>query len=345
MLVKIAALKYRLPPTRRSNEDVVAFVRERLGGRPAGEVNDLVRLIEAGFAYAGSRYRYWLDDGEPVLDHAIDAARDALAEAGLRPQDVSAIIYVGVGRGCLEPASAAAVQMRLGAVNATSFDILEACVSWVRGLEIAQALFKAGRYCNVLLVNCEMGMRRFGAIDELRRDNLDLYFSALTVGEAATATVLLPGGEDFDFHFRTWPEGFGYCMIPLSNARAFMPDQLPENAIADRFYAMSLPLVNTALKGLERLYGETGYKNGPLPDLTLIHSVSERASRQAIPLMGLDWDRHFDIHASHGNTVSASIPLGMALAAEAGRLAPGTDTLLIGAGAGVSTGFCRFVYQ
>lgn len=343
--MKIAALKYSLPPQRRSNEDVVDFVRERLAGRPAGEVNDLVRLIEAGFAYAGSQYRYWLEEGEPVLDHAISAARAALDEAGLEARHVDAIIYVGVGRGCLEPASAAAVQLRLGAENATSFDILEACVSWVRGLEVAQALFKAGRYRTILLVNCEMGMRRFGAIDDLRRDNLDLYFSALTVGEAATATVLLPDGEDFDFHFRTWPEGFGYCMIPMSNARSFVPDLLPENAIPDRFFAMSLPLVNTALKGIERLYAETGYENRPLPGLTLIHSVSERASRQAIPLLGLEWDRHFDIHASHGNTVSASIPLGMALAAEAGRLVPGTDTLLIGAGAGVSTGFCRFTYR
>ncbi len=343
--MRIAALNYSLPPRRRSNEDVVAYVRERLACRPSDEVDDLARLIEVGFSVTGSRYRFWLDDGEPVLDHAVSAARDAVGEAGLTPGDIDAIIYVGVGRGCLEPASAAAVQLRLGAANATSFDILEACVSWVRGLEVAQALIGAGRYENILLVNCEMGMRPFGVVDDLRRGNLDLYFSGLTVGEAATATVLVPGGEDFEFHFRTWPEGFGHCAIPLRNFKSFMPDLLPHDALAERFFAISMPLVDTGLRAIEELYKETGYANGDAPDLTLIHSVSERASRRAISSIGLDWERHFDIHSSHGNTVSASIPLGMALAIEAGRLKPGTDTFLIGAGAGVSAGFCRFVFR
>jgi 3-oxoacyl-[acyl-carrier-protein] synthase III len=341
--LRIASIKYRLPPSRFSNRDVIDLLRATKPQMPDAEFRALSRRITLGFDYTGSQYRHWLVNREPVMPFLIDACGDALSEAGLGVQDVRAIIYVGVGRGCLEPASAAAVQKQLGAANATSFDILEACVSWVRGLEVAQALLKAGRYDNVLLVNCEMGMQDYMAQD-ITIDNLDLYFSGMTVGEAATATVLFPDGPDFDFHFRTFPEGLGHCMIPMSNVERFLPGSVPEHAALGRFFALSRQLVNVGLAGIETVYGQTGYADGEPPQLTLIHSVSEKASRTALRMIGLDWERHVDIHASHGNTVSASIPLGMAVSMEVGRLERGTDTLLIGAGAGVSVGLSRFVF-
>ena len=344
--MKVASLKYRLPANRFDNADVIALLPKFAPTLSAREIDELARRIELGYSLTGSKYRYWLDDGENAISYTIAACNEALEEAGLKPSDVDAIIYVGVGRGFLEPATAAAVQKYIGATNATSFDILEACVSWVRGLEVAQALLKAERYSNVLLVNCEMGMRSFLAVGaELTPDNLKLYFSGLTVGEAATATVLVPGGPDFRFHFRTFPEGLGYCMIPMRNADLFVKEDLPDKTISERFFALSGPLVNTGLNGIQTVYENARYAEMVPPNITLIHSVSERASKATLKRIGLDWDRHFDIHASHGNTVSASLPLGIALAIEAGKVTrDGNDILLIGAGAGVSVGLCRFKY-
>ncbi len=339
--MQLAAISYALPRKRLSNAQALDELVARVRGLDDDEIEALRLRVDYGYRLTGSQYRFWTEDDEPVMDHAMAACRSALEKSGLEPDDIEAIIYVGVARGTLEPSAAAAIQKHLGASRATGFDILEACVSWVRGLEIAQSLMKAGRYRNVLLVNCEMGMRSFGMLEDLQPSNLDLYFSGLTIGEAATATVLLPEGPDFEFHFRTYPEGYGYCMIPLENAARFVPDELPDHALPNRFFAISVPLVQTAVEGLRMLYAESGYGNGPPPELTLTHSVSERASHMALNALGLDWANHFDIHASHGNTVSASLPLGIALAIEAGRLTADTDLLLIGAGAGVSTGLCR----
>ena len=342
--MKLCAVSYALPSRRISNADLLGWLSETVQGLDAREIDSLCRQVERGFRLTGSQYRYWTRDDEPVIGHAVTACRDALAKSGLTPDNVEAIIYVGVGRGLLEPASAAAVQKQLGAANATGFDILEACVSWLRGLEVAQALLKAGRYRNVLLVNCEMGMRPFATVEDLRLSNLDLYFAGLTVGEAATATVLLPDGPDIDFHFRTFPQGYGYCMIPMENADRFAPGEVPSHALLNRFFADSAPLLESGLAGMRELYAQTGYAGGEPPGLTLTHSVSERASRMALDMLGLDWGKHFDIHASHGNTVSASLPLGLALAMEAGRLDTPTDLLLIGAGAGISVGFGRLCF-
>jgi len=343
--MKIASLTYRLPPHRFSNSQAIERVRAMTSNLSEQEFEHLAKRIRIGFKLSGSQYRYRYLEQCDVMAQLIDAAREALDAANLAPEDISLIIYVGVGRGCLEPASAALVQKRLNAPNATSFDVLDACVSWVRGLEIAQSLLKTAGYKNALLVNCEMGMHEYGVSDELTADNLDLYFSGLTVSEAATACVLLPEGKDFEFHFRTFPEGFGYCMIPMANAENFIAAELPDKAKPGKFFALSTQLVNTGLMGIETVYNDADFDKSNPPDLTLIHSVSEKASKVALKNIGLDWDRHFDIHASHGNSVSASIPLGLCLAKEAGRLKPETDTLLIGAGAGVSVGLCRFQYS
>ncbi len=340
--MKIASVTYRLARNRLSNSDLIEYIRQITPHLNEAEFGLLAKRINIGFKLTGSQYRYRHMNRTDVTAHVVDAARQALEAAHLAPRDVSVIIYVGVGRGCLEPATAALVQKRLGAVNATSFDVLDACVSWVRGLQIAQALMKTSGYANVLLVNCEMGMDEYGVSDELTADNLDLYFSGLTLSEAATACVLQPGGEDFEFHCRTFPEGFGYCMIPMANAASFVAGEVPEEARPGKFLALSTQLVNTGLHGIETVYFDAGLDKTDPPELTLIHSVSEKASKAALNRIGLAWDRHFDIHASHGNCVSASIPLGICLAREAGRLRPGMDTLLIGAGAGVSVGLCRF---
>ena len=340
--MKISALKYRIPPVRMSNEDVIEYIRKNTEIKDGREFDRLVDRMKIGFKLSGSRYRYQYLEPKYVLQDLIDASLEALGAASSKPEEIDLIIYVGIGRGCLEPASAALVQKRLGAENATCFDVIDACVSWIRGLEIAQAMMKCGYYSKVLLVNCEMGMHHVGTTSKLTPENMNLYFSGLTLGEAATATILSPEGDDFEFYCRTFPEGFGYCMIPMENAAAFVGPEMPGDAKLGKFFALSTQLINTGLKAIETVYNDAGYDKRDPPDLTLIHSVSEKASRALMRNLGLDWHRHFDIHASHGNCVSASIPLGICLANEAGRLKPDTDLLILGGGAGVSAALCRF---
>lgn len=343
--MKIASLRCRLPSERLSNDDMIAWLRSLLPAMDAQEFDRLESRIRIGYRLAGSQYRYINRAPVDVMDELAGVAGEALADAGIAAADLDLIIYVGVGRGCLEPASAALLHKRLGADGAAAFDILDACVSWVRGLEVAQALIAASNLKNVLLVNCEMGMQAFGALADLTPENLDLYFSTLTVGEAATACVLQPGGADFEFHGRTFSQGFEYCMLPLANADRFLTRELPDAALPNRYLARSTALVRAGLDGIERVWFDAGQNARPAPDLTLAHSVSERASREALRRLGLDPGRHLDIHASHGNTVSASIPLGLCLAREAGRLNPGDEVVLFGAGAGVTVSICRFVYR
>ena len=85
----------------------------------------------------------------------------ALDAAKLAPSDVDFLVYGGVGRAFIEPAMVNVIQAKLGLANATGFDIVDGCASWLRGLQIAHALFATGTYRRGLIVNCECGFGRY----------------------------------------------------------------------------------------------------------------------------------------------------------------------------------------
>jgi len=108
--VRIAAIAHAVPGRQTTNAEVVALVREqsrpRIGSERADSVGDLVaRFLDA----AGTDVRYRLADDEKAIDVVLRASRDALAEAGVATGDVDLVLYTGVARGWMEPATATVV--------------------------------------------------------------------------------------------------------------------------------------------------------------------------------------------------------------------------------------------
>ena len=64
---------------------------------------------------------------EKAIDFGVDGGRQAIATAGMVPEDIDLLIYVGVSRGFLEPATANVFQHEFGFTKATCFDVLDAC--------------------------------------------------------------------------------------------------------------------------------------------------------------------------------------------------------------------------
>lgn len=274
---------------------------------------------------------------------AIDAATDALETAELTADDLDLIIYVGVGRGAVEPSHASLVQHQLGARSATAFDILDACVSWLRALEVVQALFNADRYKTALVVNCEAGMTDFGQFELASPSDLDRYLAGLTVGEAATATVLTADGPDIDVIFATEAEHHDLCMIPLKNIARFAPAQ-SEQIEPEKFYSYSTDLLSACQNLIMKMFAETPWLAAPDYDISVIHSVSARFSDRLLEALNLPADRHFDIHRDYGNTVSASVPLALSLAIDQRQITRGDRVLVISGGAGISIGLSLFTF-
>jgi 3-oxoacyl-[acyl-carrier-protein] synthase III len=309
-------------------------------------VESLVSRVARGLATAGTDVRYHLADGENAFGLVARATRAALARAGLAPGDVDLLIYSGVGRGWIEPAMMNPVQRELGLANATGFDVMDACASWLRGVHVAHTFLRAGVYRNAVVVNCEAGIFRQHSDWQFDRvEDLEHRFAAFTIGEAATATVLTNESPDDDFYFsfKTFGEHFARCIIPLAGARDYLPGSPDPRLAAGRFFALSTELFVAVTELIVTTWKADPRLDGGRYDVAFGHEASEKLSADITKACGVH-DVYFPTHARFGNTVSASIPLAMSVAAEEGRLRRGDRVVILVGSAGISVGFATFTY-
>src|SRR5262249_59277473 len=103
--VYIDAIGYELPPVVVTSAELEARLRP---------VYEALRLSEGQLeALTGISERRWWEPGFEVSQGAIAAARKALAQSGVRAQDVQVLIYAAVCREQFEPATACKVAAAL----------------------------------------------------------------------------------------------------------------------------------------------------------------------------------------------------------------------------------------
>lgn len=343
--MKFLALEHVVPSDRVTNAQVLQWVREANADLGAHHVGAVCAEVASFWEMCGTRSRFIRGPNERSIELAVAASQAALASANVEPGDVDLLIYAGVARGWLEPATANAIQNELGLHNATNFDVMDACASWLRALEIANSLMRGGRYRTALIVNCECNWHEFADLRFSSLADLRSRIAGLTIGEAATATVLSAddgADDDMYFTFRNYSECYDLCMIPLANADQFTTSSA--GRVANRFYSHSHELIAIATRRIVETYRSDECLNSGGHDIAFGHSASTRAGQFVAKLLGLPEDRYFDTHAEYGNTVSASVPLAMSLAIKDGRLTRGMNCLAVVGSAGISIGLARFIY-
>jgi 3-oxoacyl-[acyl-carrier-protein] synthase-3 len=100
--------------------------------------------------------RRWWSEGTTYADGAAMAGAKALAEAGVDTEQVGLMINTSVSRAHLEPSSAVAIHHALGLPSSCqNFDVANACLGFVNGIQLASAFIDAGTIDYALLVNGE----------------------------------------------------------------------------------------------------------------------------------------------------------------------------------------------
>src|SRR5207245_7804718 len=127
-------------------------------------------------------------------ERATAAVRKAPARAGLDPLEVDTLIFAGITRDCLEPATANLVAEAVGARNARVFDLLNACNSLVDAIDVGDSLIRCGKAQRVLVAT---GERASLAIDWQARTMEELLqaVASLVVGDGGGAVVLEPSDD------------------------------------------------------------------------------------------------------------------------------------------------------
>jgi acyl-CoA:acyl-CoA alkyltransferase len=280
----------------------------------------------------GIRERRWWDEDATFIDGAATAAAKAISRSGVDPADVGLMVNTSIGRLHLEPSTAVAVHDAVGLPpSCQNFDVTNACLGFVSGIEVAGAMIDAGMTEYALVVNGEDSrsvqeatIRRLMQPGVTSKDVMT-EFAAFTLGSGAAAVVL--GRAD------RHPEG--HRIVAAVSRAATEHHQL---CIGDN------TVMTTDLKGLltagvqlsEDLWTEAaeelGWAEGA--DRYVIHQVSQVHTDAICTRLGLDPTRVPRTFPEYGNIGPVSVPF--TLAGEADSLTAGDRVLLMGVGSGLN---------
>ncbi len=146
---------------------------------------------------AGIRERRWWPVDVSFSDAASMAGAKALAEAGVDPGQIGLLIDTSVSRAHLEPSAAVAVHAALGLpTTCLNFDLANACLGFLNGMQLAATMIDSGRIEYALVVDGEgarhtqeVSLERLARPETTRAEVL-AQFATLTLGSGAAAMVL-----------------------------------------------------------------------------------------------------------------------------------------------------------
>jgi acyl-CoA:acyl-CoA alkyltransferase len=346
--VIIKSIALRTPSLCVTNEGVLDRIRDANPGVPRATIERYCGIIGQLLGRTGVETRYIRDKakGERGFDLTIDAAREAIVSAGIAAADITLIIFCGVGRGFLEPANAIFVAKALG-IKCDAFDVGDACMSWVRSLQLAHSILKAGTHANVLIVNAEFTVHEHGIPDALKvstDEALKYTFPALTIGEATTATVVSASDRTWAFRFRSLPELASLCTLPLPGYQDFCDADASIGLNGPlRLVSFGSDLSKAATREMLQFINQT-YQHPGLIDLWLPHTTSESSVLSIARQLGVGEKVYTKVFRQFGNLISASIPAAMTLAERDGVLRRGHTIVMCPATAGMVFGLVETEY-
>ena len=308
----------------------------------------LIERAKCVLSKSGNVTRYWCEDDQYSPDIARVATERALADAGIEAEEIDLIIYAGMSKALVEPATAHILRHEIGATRANVIDVQDACTSFMKAMELADSMIKSGNYGTVLIAS---GERTYDWADFTCKtlDEFRLKSAALTIGDAAGA-VVLQGTQDpsyvdnpkhMRFYYHIVDGTFEICHVGL-NYRFGERYRLSSD---------SNLLVRTGLKAIMDLLieklAEEEWKNLRYDNL-FVHDIGKIIHEQVLPFMrGADLcvpDTYRSFFSEYGNVACASFPLGLWLAKKEGRLKPGDLSVYICPAAGVQAGIMVFSY-
>ena len=281
-------------------------------------------------ARTGIERRHFAADGQTTSDMAADAARAALADAGLGADDIDAIIVATSTADLTFPSAATMVQSALGMTHGFAFDVQAVCAGFVFAMANANALILSGQAERVLVIGAETFSK---IMDWSDRGTCVLF------GDGAGALIL-------EAH-----EGAG----TNADRGILSVDLNSDGRYGDILYVDGG--VSTQKTGLLRMQGKevfrhaveklaaTARKTLEKADLTkddvnwvVPHQANLRIIKATAQKLGLPMERVVVTVQDHGNTSAAAIPLALSVANAENKFARGDLLLAEAIGGGLAWG-------
>ncbi|AZR72745.1 3-oxoacyl-ACP synthase [Anoxybacter fermentans] len=296
---------------------------------------DLEKIVDTSDEWirtrTGIQERRVVRDDQATSDIAYDAAKRALEDAGVNPEELDLIICATVTPDYLFPATACLIQDRLGAKNAAAFDMETGCSGFVYALCIASQFVQVGTYKKVLVIGAET----LSKITNWKDRSTCVLF-----GDGAGAAVVEPveTGGILGFHLGSDGSGGKYLKMPAGGSRrpasvaSVEEDAHYIHMEGNQVFKFAVKIMSkAALKALKN----AGLKPEDI-DFMIPHQANLRIIDAAAKRLKLPSEKVYVNLPKYGNTSSASIPIALDEAYQDGMFKKGDKIVLVGFGAGLT---------
>ncbi|MDH4465349.1 MAG: ketoacyl-ACP synthase III [Acidovorax sp.] len=306
-----------LPPRRLTNADLVAELAER-GVETYDEW-----IVER----TGIRARHFAAPDVATSDLGLEAARNAIAAAGLQPSDIDLIIVATSTPDMVFPSAACILQHKLGANGCPAFDVQAVCSGFVYALAVADSMIQTGAANRALVVGAEVFSR---ILDFNDRTTCVLF------GDGAGAVVLeaseTPGILSSDLH----ADG-KYVDILCVPGNVSGGSVLGDPVLKMDGQAVFKLAVGVLEKAAHAALAKAGLTEADI-DWLIPHQANIRIMQGTARKLKMSMDKVVVTVDQHGNTSAASIPLALDHAVRSGQVKKGDTVLLEGVGGGFTWG-------
>ena len=306
------------------------------GYRPTRVVpnEEILKHIDSSDEWIRSRSgiatRHWAGPDETVAQMSVEAGGKAIADAGLTPEQIGAVIISTVSHMKQTPAVATEIAHLLGTGTPAAFDISAGCAGFGYGLTLAKSLVIDGTAEHVLVI----GVERLSDLTDLED-----RATAFLFGDGAGAVVVGPSKEPAIGPTVWGSEGDKSDTIaqtlPWDVYRDHSTDEVRYPALRQEGQAVFRWAVYEMAKVAQQALDEAGISADEL-DAFIPHQANMRIIDSMIKTLKLP--EHVTVARdveTTGNTSAASIPLAMERLLATGQAKSGDTALVIGFGAGL----------
>src|SRR5256714_275613 len=295
---------------------------------------DLEKMVDTSDDWittrTGIKQRRKAAPGEYTSQFASQASREAIERAGIDPTEIDLILCATVTPDQILPSTACLIQAQIGANKAAAMDIVAACSGFLYGLTIANPMIRSGEIKYALVIGAEL-LTRY--VDYTDRSTCVLF------GDGAGAAILGPVDEghgilaakirsDGRYEEQLYAPGGG-------TKGGFTAETI---ARGDHFFKMKgNEVFKIAVRSMSEIARgvlcEAGLKTEDI-NLFIPHQANQRITDAVGNMLNIDPSLVYSNIAMHGNTSSASIPIGLDECVESDRVKKDDIILMASFGGG-----------
>ncbi len=318
--VKITGLGTYVPPRVLSNYDLEKMV----------ETNNQW-IIER----TGIRERHIADKGVAASDLGAEAARKALCQAGVRPEEVNAIVLATVTPDMMFPATACLIQDKLGASHAWGFDLSAGCCGFEYALHVGAQFVASGAHQKVLVIGSDV----MSSITDYSDRTVCVLF-----GDGAGAVLLEPATDDglgiIDFFHEVDGSGGQFLYMPGGGSLHPASHETVDNKM-HYIHQDGQQVFKYAVRKMQEVCQTILERNaltGEDVDVFIAHQANLRIIDATAQRLKMPKERVIVNIDRYGNTTAATLPLAFETARQEGKLKKGALVLVAAVGAGFTAG-------